>query len=144
MKSVSEYLDAVKKRLDLPSDYAAAKALGVTPSAISKYRLGRASFDDLTCLRVAEILGVDEIEVIAAANAARANDPRIRRVWENVWGKATGATVTAVLAVSILGLAAAPSTARCAPVQAESATLYLMSNRRRFRKTTVWDEPLAA
>lgn len=114
MKSVSEYLDAVKKRLDLPSDYAAAKALGVTPSAISKYRLGRASFDDLTCLRVAEILGVDEIEVIAAANAARANDPRIRRVWENVWGKATGATVTAALAVSILGLAAAPSTARSA------------------------------
>ena len=120
MKSVSEYLDAVKKRLDLPSDYAAAKALGVTPSAISKYRLGRASFDDLTCLRVAEILGVDEIEVIAAANAARANDPRIRRVWENVWGKATGATVTAAVAACIVGLAIAPSPAQSATRSADN------------------------
>jgi transcriptional regulator with XRE-family HTH domain len=124
MKSVSDYLDAVKKRLDLPSDYAAAKALGVTPSAISKYRLGRASFDDLTCLRVAEILGIDEIEVIAAANAQRANDPRIRRVWENVWGKATGAAVTALITVSTLGLAAAPSPARSAPVLGDLISLY--------------------
>jgi transcriptional regulator with XRE-family HTH domain len=144
MRTTIQYLDALKKRLDLPSDYAAAKVLGVTRQAVSKYRNGQSVFDEATAARAAELLGIDPLEVISACKAESAPDAFMRKVWENAWGKATGAATTAIAAVFIVGLAAAPSPARSAPVSAESATLYLMSNRRRFRKTTVWDEPLAA
>ncbi|WP_186082820.1 DUF3693 domain-containing protein [Burkholderia gladioli] len=126
MKTTVEYLDEVKARHDLPSDYAASKALGVTPSAISKYRLGRAYFDDLTALRVAELLDINPLEVIAAANADRARDTDTRKVWENVWGKATGAVATAVLAAGVI-TAAAPSTAKASETP-QAASLRVMSN----------------
>lgn len=129
MKTTVEYLDEVKARLDLPSDYAAAKVLQVTPSAISKYRLGRAHFDDTTCLRVAEILGIAPFEVIAAANAERSRDTQTRRLWENAWGKATGAAVTTAFAACIVGLAAAPSPAHSTPLESDNgASLHVMSN----------------
>lgn len=81
MKTTVQWLDAVKARLDLPSDYAAAKALNVTRSAVSKYRLGRSVFDEKTCIRVAEILGVDPLEVIASARVESAKDAQTRNVW---------------------------------------------------------------
>lgn len=128
MKTTIEYLDAVRKQLDLPSDYAAAKALGVTRSAVSKYRNALSVFDESTAARVAELLGLDPLEVIAACKAESAPDAHMRSIWEKAWGKAAGATATAAVAVLMVGLAAAPSPAQSAPVRAESATIYLMSN----------------
>jgi transcriptional regulator with XRE-family HTH domain len=87
MKTTVEYLDAVKARLDLPSDYALAKALCVTRAAVSKYRLGLSVFDDNTALRVAEVLSVTPFEVIAAANAERSKDEPVRALWEGAWEK---------------------------------------------------------
>ena len=81
MKTTVEWLDAVKARLDLPSDYAAAKALGVTRSAISGYRTGRSVFDEKTAIRAAEILGVDPFEVIACAHAESSRDERTKAIW---------------------------------------------------------------
>lgn len=128
MKSTVEYLDAVKIRLDLPSDYAAAKALGVTRAAVSKYRLGHASFDDTTALRVAEILEIQPFEVIAAANVERARDTETRSLWERAWGKAVGATVAATLTVCAVGLSVAPTPSQAAQNTGSGASLYLMSN----------------
>lgn len=128
MKTTVEYLDAVRARLDLPSDYAAAKHLGVTRAAVSRYRQGGGAFDDTTALRVAYILDVDPLEVIAAANVERARDTVTRSLWEKAWGKAAGATATAAIAVLLVGLAAAPSPAHSAEISANSAGLYLMSN----------------
>ena len=42
MKTV-EYLDAIKAKLLLPSDYAIAKTLGVTYQSIQAYRSGRSA-----------------------------------------------------------------------------------------------------
>ncbi|MBF3470658.1 DUF3693 domain-containing protein [Burkholderia pseudomallei] len=122
MKTTVEYLDAIKVRLDLPSDYAVAKALGLTRAAVSKQRLGHSVFDDTTALRVAEILGVDPMEVISAANAERARDEETRRLWERAWGKVTGATAAVVIAAGI-GLSAAPSTAKASPVRNDGLIL---------------------
>lgn len=126
MKTTVEYLDAIKVRLDLPSDYAVAKALGLTRAAVSKQRLGHSVFDDTTALRVAEILGVDPMEVISAANAERARDEETRRLWERAWGKVTGATAVVAIAAGI-GLSAAPSTAKASPVR-NTWSVDIMSN----------------
>ncbi|WP_076887767.1 DUF3693 domain-containing protein [Burkholderia pseudomallei] len=122
MKTTVEYLDAIKVRLDLPSDYAVAKALGLTRAAVSKQRLGHSVFDDTTALRVAEILGVNPMEVISAANAERARDEETRRLWERAWGKVTGATAVVAIAAGI-GLSAAPSTAKASPVRNDGLVL---------------------
>lgn len=126
MKTTIQYLDAIKEALDLPSDYAAAKHLHVTRAAVSRYRNGEGAFDDTTALRVAEILGIEPMEVIAAANAERARDEETRHLWERAWGKVTGATAVVVIAAGI-GLSAAPSTAKASPVR-NAGSVYLMSN----------------
>lgn len=87
MKSTLEYIDAVKIKLDLPSDYAVAKALCVTRAAVSSYRNGRTYLDDLTAVRVAEILEINPMEVIAAANSERAKSEDARRVWSGLWDR---------------------------------------------------------
>lgn len=75
-----EYLDAVKIRLGITSDYALAAALGITRSAVSKFQKG-AVFGDDVALTVAEILGIAPIVVIAAANAERAKTPEQKAKW---------------------------------------------------------------
>ncbi|MFJ2992873.1 DUF3693 domain-containing protein [Pandoraea sp. NPDC087047] len=114
MKSAVEYLDAVKARLNLRSDDAASRVLGVTPSAVSKYRVGRAHFDDDICVRVADILGIDALQVIAAANYERARTDVGRAIWaglaQRLASHALGAT-----------LAAQPARASSSPLDAPSS-----------------------
>lgn len=114
MKTTIEYLDAFKASLGIESDYAAAKALGITRAAVSKYRNGYGGFDDQTAVRIADALNVDPMEVIAAVHGEWARTDDARAFWENVWGKVTGATVATALAV---GLAAAPSVVESATIQ---------------------------
>lgn len=82
-----EYLQAVKSRLGITSDYALAAKLGITRSAISKLQQGGVSFSDDVALSVAEILGVHPFTVIAQANAERAKTPEQRARWSGVMEK---------------------------------------------------------
>jgi transcriptional regulator with XRE-family HTH domain len=135
MKSTDQYLNEVRDKLDLASDYALAKALGVTRSGISSYRTGRTVPDDLVCARIAQALGVEPMEVIAATNYQRAKNDESRNLWEGIWGKAVGA-IALNLIVCAVGVSVAPTSkaAESGENRAQSATLYLMSNRRRFRR----------
>ncbi|ELW9447700.1 DUF3693 domain-containing protein [Burkholderia orbicola] len=123
MKTTIEYLDAYKAKLGVDSDYAAAKALGVTRSAVSNYRNGSRGFDDATAVRIAEVLDVNPMEVIAAVHGEWARTEDMREFWEGVWGKVTGATVATAMAV---GLAAAPSVAEAATIQSIVSSLHVM------------------
>jgi transcriptional regulator with XRE-family HTH domain len=82
-----EYLQAVKTRLEITSDYALAKALGITQSTISGYRAGRSRIDDDVALTIADILRIHPLQVIAAANAERAKTPEQRARWSGVMEK---------------------------------------------------------
>lgn len=128
MKTTVQYLDEIKKRHRLPSDYAAAKALGVTRAAVSAYRNGNSVFNEMVAIRAAALLGVEPLEVIAACKAESAPDAATRGIWERAWGKATGAAATTLSVALLAGMLAAPSPASPAPVFERSATLYLMSN----------------
>ncbi|MBR8358347.1 helix-turn-helix domain-containing protein [Burkholderia vietnamiensis] len=103
MKTTIEWLDAVKARLDLPSDYAAAKVLCVTRSAVSGYRNGRATLDDEVCLRVAEILEVDPFEVLATVKIERIKDEERRAVWARALEKFSRGFRTLVLRANACG-----------------------------------------
>jgi predicted transcriptional regulator len=85
-----ELLDAVKVRRGITSDYALAKVLGVTQAAVSGYRTGRSRIDDDVALTVAEILHLNPMHVIAAANAERAKTPEQRARWTGLMEKFSG------------------------------------------------------
>ena len=80
MKSMKHYLDAARDRLD-PSpasqtnrstDYWLAKHLGARPSLISNYRSGLSYPNEAVAIRLARLLEIDPIEIIAVANYHRA------------------------------------------------------------------------
>lgn len=82
-----EFLDAVKKKHGITSDYALAKVLDVPQSSVSSYRNGRRIIDDDMCLVVAQELGIQPITVIAAANAERAKTPEQKARWTGLMEK---------------------------------------------------------
>jgi plasmid maintenance system antidote protein VapI len=79
-----EYLDAVKRKLGIESDYALAAKLGVTRSAVSTFMRGKGVFGDDVALTVAEILQLNPLVVIAAANAERAKTPEQKARWSDL------------------------------------------------------------
>lgn len=68
----NRYLDAVKARLDITSDYALAAKWGVTRQRISHYRSGTTSLSDERCIQVAEILGLPPEKVLFEIQSERA------------------------------------------------------------------------
>lgn len=77
-----EYLDLVREKLHLPSDYALQKPLGISKTQLSNYRNGRDSLSDSMCLRIAEICGIDAAQVMLDAHLERSKTPEIRAAWE--------------------------------------------------------------
>lgn len=85
MPTTVEYLDAVKDKLGLRSDYSASKALGITRCTVSRYRRGECVFDDEICFAVAMILDIDPIEVVISAHLERAKDAKTKAKWLRYW-----------------------------------------------------------
>ncbi len=99
----ADFLDAVRRRHKLTSDYQVGKLTGINPSRISMYRVGRREFDDETCLLFAKALDVGPMYVIANIQAERANKPDLRRVWKAI-AKMTKKAKAAALLIAINGL----------------------------------------
>jgi DNA-binding XRE family transcriptional regulator len=80
----TEYLEEVKRKRALPSDYALAKLLGVSHTSIIAYRSGRAALGIETSNKVGEILGLDGHKVYADCQIERAKKPEIAAFWMSV------------------------------------------------------------
>ena len=81
-------MDLAIARHALRSDYALAKKLGVRPSHISNYRNGRSCPDDKMAVRLAKLLDIDPLEIVAVANynrAVRTENPVGRRLWQRLF-----------------------------------------------------------
>jgi DNA-binding XRE family transcriptional regulator len=83
MKTV-EYLQLVKERLNLPSDYALSKVLGIGHTSIIAFNSGRSAMGIETCMKVGEILRVDGHAVYADGQIERAKKPEIADFWKSV------------------------------------------------------------
>lgn len=83
------WIDKLKESKGLPSDYAAAKLLGVSRFTVSGYRQRPdATFDDEVSFKVATALGIDPAAIIIDQAAERAKDPSIRTALQQVAAKA--------------------------------------------------------
>lgn len=82
-----EYLQQTKKVLKIESDYALAKALGITRSNVSSLTTGKTTMsDDLAC-KVAAIIGKHAGIVMLDMHRERANNPEVRAAWQSVMEK---------------------------------------------------------
>lgn len=101
----NEYLDMVKNKLISNglsgSDYNIAKTLDIAQSAMSRYRNHRGTMDDKTCVKVADYLRIDPMEVIASANAERAQTKDDEKFWTGVVKRLSATAAAVLLATSL-------------------------------------------
>lgn len=108
-RTTVEFLDAIKDRHDLPSDYALAKILDVHRQAISRYRHG-GTFDEEMAIKVGNLLDIPGGYVNACVMAERTKRPEVREMWQSV-----ARVIYSIAAAGIIGsgalLAPSPSPA---------------------------------
>lgn len=129
MNTTPEFMDAVKTRLALPSDYALAPVLGITRASVSRFRNGKDAFGDATAMRVAELLGIDPGFVIACAHRERAKTDAERAVWTAMLEKLGGLAAALLLAPALL-LATTESNAQSTASSSQMQMLTIFRTRR--------------
>lgn len=101
------YFDAAKQALEIDTDYALAKHLNITQKRISAIKHGRSvGFDNETAIKIASILEIDPMAVIADMELLRKNANI--DFWLGIKAKSMG-TAAAILAT--VALSSAPNDA---------------------------------
>ncbi|MBL4623070.1 MAG: hypothetical protein JKY89_11810 [Immundisolibacteraceae bacterium] len=83
MITINQYLDQIKTKHDLPSDYALAKMLGHTRSSISVVRHG-GSVKNKTAIKMAALLEIDPAPVLLEATIERTTNKDEKSTWERI------------------------------------------------------------
>lgn len=125
METTNQFLDQVKVRHGLPSDYALATKLGITRAQVSKYRNRGDELGDETALKVAELLDLDPGYVLACMNHQRTKSEAARAAWEQLADlvKRHGVAAALVLFAAAPGLT--PTPANAAPLKASAGVCIL-------------------
>lgn len=133
MKS-AQYLDQVKKKLNVHTDKELAEYFELTKAAISQYRSGARIMDHEMCLAVGLALGMDRqqaMEIVIAADIDRAERAGQKSLW-SVFSERMAATAATVAIASAVTLFLTPQNAEArsySPTStAQADTVYIMSN----------------
>ncbi|MEY4415797.1 MAG: hypothetical protein RIQ53_3090 [Pseudomonadota bacterium] len=100
MLTAADLADAARTGAGLPSFYALARLLDVSDNTVSNWRHGRATPDDLTAVRLAEMAGLDAPLVLAAMHAQRCTDSRVRSAWQALAARAAAAAACVILSLA--------------------------------------------
>ena len=101
MKTTIEYLEAIKAKTGADSDNKLAQILGVTRQAISNYRNKNQYFDDETCLKIAQILEINDFEVILNTHAERSKNPLIKAAFATAFERIGGMAAAVTLGIML-------------------------------------------
>jgi hypothetical protein len=112
MKTSKEWFEQLMAEKNVTA-YGAGKLVGLTPNAAYSYISGRRAFDPYTATRVAELLGVEPVLVIASAEAERAKDSERRAYWERMGGTAAGIALVCLVATGVFESDALAYSAEC-------------------------------
>ncbi|WP_151446716.1 helix-turn-helix domain-containing protein [Lacisediminimonas profundi] len=83
--NTQDYLSALREKLGVSTDYALAKALGVSKQAAGRWSKGLSGFDDETAKRVASLLGIHPGFVMLDMHRERAANDETRAVWDEIF-----------------------------------------------------------
>lgn len=95
----AEYLEAAKARLNIASDYALAKRLGVRPQSMTGYTDGSRNIPLDMAYKLAITLELDPAQVVADLEAQREKNPQRKDFWTGFISRA--ATVLMVLVCTL-------------------------------------------
>jgi hypothetical protein len=130
MKAV-EWIDRAKAFKGWPSDYRAAKELGLSRGGMSAIRVGdTATLGDSTALEVAKALGTPPEEILVDQVAERAKDPEIKAAWLQIARRlqmgVANCTLMASIAIVLLALYSPVARAAALDLVGPSSCLYIM------------------
>lgn len=97
MRLSADYLKEAIEKLNETSDSKAADKLGIHRNTIHQYLRGERIMDDFACIMVAEVLGIDGMIVIAAAQMEREKNQARKDVWEGLLKKMGALTLTGLV-----------------------------------------------
>ena len=84
-RTIAQYLDDVRARHDIPSDYQLAQLLDVTRATVSAWRKGFSVFDDTHSAKIAELLDLHPCHLLACVHAIRERDnPEVVKMWREI------------------------------------------------------------
>jgi predicted transcriptional regulator len=106
MKTTIDFLEALKARYQLVSDYSIAKLLGVTRACVSSYRNNKSFFDDSTAIHAAKLLEIDPAYVVACVHSERAKSDDQKAVWREIMEKFGGVAASVVIGLAVTALPA--------------------------------------
>src|SRR6266700_741173 len=131
MKSTVQFLDAVRVRHGLTSDYQLAKFLRARQQTISRYRNGQSMMDEEMCLKIAAALSLDDPgEVLVAIAHEREKRPEVKRAWERVAKRLAASTAAVLVALGLAGSLHNPFRGATQP-EADQTTHMRQTRRRR-------------
>lgn len=104
MENIRIFLDAIKQRNGITSDYALAKKLELPTQRISDYYKGKAAPDEFACLKIAQALDKPLNEVIAAVKMDTEKDEARREVWRKYYKRLGGvaASISLLVVMSVI------------------------------------------
>lgn len=97
MKTTLDYLEEAKNAKGIKSDNAFALSIGITRSGMSGIRNKKTTMDDYTAIQIAGMLGINPMEVIAAANYEREKAGEKKEFWLNFMMQYTRSTAAGVI-----------------------------------------------
>lgn len=129
MSTLQRMFEHYKFENEITTDIALANSLGVSRTALVNYRNGDRRLPDIAISKLAQGLGIDVEEVLAAVNLNLKNTSQHElQFWMEKILDHGSRYVTAGLMV-VVTLFLTPSPAEAAPVLKQtSATIYIMSN----------------
>ena len=121
MQTTLEFLDTIKAKQGLTSDYQLAKFLKLSDQRISFYRTGKSRFDEDTCIMVADVLGLDQGYVMACIAAERTKSAKAKAAWKHT-AELLGGLAAALAVVAFLP----PAIMSALPSMSDHASLALL------------------
>lgn len=122
----TDFLDAVRAKHGLRSDYQLARFLGSRQATISRYRTGGSMMDEAMCLKIAALLELDPGHVLAAIAAERAKPVEVKTAWSRV-----AAQLAKVGCVALVALAGALHNQNVRAADLDRAGIHICAKRRR-------------
>ena len=101
-----------------------AKTLGVTAGYLRAVKAGKKGFSTDMCIVLADYIGADRLEVIAASNLVTEKDERKRKIFESCFSTAASLTIAAFFVTLITIMT--PSPANASPVTTPVATQFVL------------------
>ncbi len=102
MNNNTFYIDAIKEKQGISSDYAVSKMLGISRQAVSKLHAGEMTFDSDLALKVSELSGYNVAGILLAMKAMKAKDSATAKIWAALAKKQQGVAASFILITMLL------------------------------------------